>query len=164
MLLEQLRVAALEAVGFLQTTGIPISWLQRSFTIPSHPDLPALVLAFLLPLSKSFLPHSWYPLLLSSFPDSSSLTQLVPTWDTRGRDPRGSVNPVLRPSQCFLTPDSSPSLPPEPHSSSLTESLLMEAVSGDCLVRSLSLYLFFSPPVTCNFHTGFLGIPVLTLL
>lgn len=47
---------------------------------PSRPDLPVLLLAFLLPLSKSFLPHSWYP-LCPQLPSFHFLTQLVPTWD-----------------------------------------------------------------------------------
>lgn len=47
----------------------------------SHPDLPALLLAFLLSLSKSFLPHSCYP-LCSQLPRFHFLTQLVPTWNT----------------------------------------------------------------------------------
>ena len=87
MLFERLKVAGLGAVGFPQTTGIPVSQLQSFFhyhnsrvfsTGPlSHPDLSALILAFLLLLSTSFLPHSWLPLCRQLFiPASSSL----PSW------------------------------------------------------------------------------------
>lgn len=137
--MECLRVPVLGAVGFPpKQQGFQYHNSRVFYTGPlSHPDLSALLLAFLLLLSTSFLPHSWFPLcpqlLIPASTSLSSWSQPVPLVCSPGGPCQTSLNTLL---QVPVLPHSRS--PPKAPSSSLTESLLLEGASGDCLVQSPS--------------------------
>lgn len=80
MLFEHLRVAVLEAVGFPQRRGIPVSWLQRFF----HRAHLVQIFQFCFWIFFSHSPNPFFPtpgtLFALSFPASTSL----PSWSQPG--------------------------------------------------------------------------------